>query len=150
MSTATILVVDDEELIRWSLREGLRNEGYEIFEAGTGAEAIEQFKRGVDLVNLTGESLSSIGKRVGSINENIASLTRSAQEQASGIGEINSAVRSMDQITQQNAALMEEANASVQSLSAISGRLAALIGRFRIAGSQQNATPASRMKKTAA
>lgn len=107
-------------------------------------------KRGVDLVNLTGESLSSIGKRVGSINENIASLTRSAQEQASGIGEINSAVRSMDQITQQNAALMEEANASVQSLSAISGRLAALIGRFRIAGSQQNATPASRMKKTAA
>ena len=52
MSNATILVVDDEELIRWSLREGLRNEGYEIFEAGTGAEAIEQFKRGVDLVLL--------------------------------------------------------------------------------------------------
>jgi two-component system response regulator AtoC len=52
MPNATILVVDDEELIRWSLREGLQNEGYEILEAGTGTEAIEQFKRGVDLVLL--------------------------------------------------------------------------------------------------
>jgi DNA-binding NtrC family response regulator len=52
MSNATILVVDDEDLIRWSLREGLQNEGYEILEAGTGNEAIEQFKRGVDLVLL--------------------------------------------------------------------------------------------------
>ena len=52
MTNATVLVVDDEELIRWSLREGLKPEGYEIFEAGTGREAIEQFKRGVDLVLL--------------------------------------------------------------------------------------------------
>ena len=106
-------------------------------------------KRGVDLVNLTGESLSSIGKRVGSINENIASLTQSAQEQASGIGEINSAVRSMDQITQQNAALMEEANASVESLSAISGRLAALVGRFRITGTPRDASRPARARKAA-
>ncbi|MGW9232334.1 methyl-accepting chemotaxis protein [Pseudorhizobium sp. NPDC055634] len=106
-------------------------------------------KRGVDLVNLTGESLSSIGKRVGSINENIASLTQSAQEQASGIGEINSAVRSMDQITQQNAALMEEANASVESLSAISGRLAALVGRFRITGTPRDASRPTRVGKAA-
>ena len=52
MANATILVVDDEELIRWSLREGLTAEGYEILEAGTGREALEQFKHGVDLVLL--------------------------------------------------------------------------------------------------
>jgi DNA-binding NtrC family response regulator len=52
MSNATILVVDDEDLIRWSLREGLKREGYEILEAGTGAEALQQFKQGVDLVLL--------------------------------------------------------------------------------------------------
>jgi two-component system response regulator AtoC len=52
MSNATILVVDDEELIRWSLREGLQNEGYEILEAGTGKEALDKFKEGVDLVLL--------------------------------------------------------------------------------------------------
>ena len=52
MSNATILIVDDEELIRWSLRERLKADGYDIVEAGTGKEAIEQFKDGVDLVLL--------------------------------------------------------------------------------------------------
>ena len=52
MPTATILIVDDEELIRWSLRERLKADGYDIVEAGTGKEALEQFKAGVDLVLL--------------------------------------------------------------------------------------------------
>ena len=52
MPHATILVVDDEELIRWSLRERLRSDGYHVLEAGTGQEAYEQFKEGVDLVLL--------------------------------------------------------------------------------------------------
>src|SRR5918993_413734 len=52
MANATVLVVDDEELIRWSLRERLKDDGYEILEAGTGREALEQFKDGVDLVLL--------------------------------------------------------------------------------------------------
>ena len=52
MSNAAILIVDDEELIRWSLHERLKIDGYEIVEAGTGKEAIERFKAGVDLVLL--------------------------------------------------------------------------------------------------
>jgi two-component system response regulator AtoC len=52
MANATVLVVDDEDLIRWSLRERLRTEGYEVLEAGTGRAALEQFKEGVDLVLL--------------------------------------------------------------------------------------------------
>ena len=52
MVDATVLIVDDEELIRWSLRERLQADGYDILEAGTGSEALEQFKAGVDLVLL--------------------------------------------------------------------------------------------------
>ena len=52
MPHATVLIVDDENLIRWSLRERLRSDGYDILEAGTGQAALEQFKDGVDLVLL--------------------------------------------------------------------------------------------------
>ena len=52
MAHATVLVVDDEDLIRWSLRERLSADGYSIREAGTGAEAMELFREGVDLVLL--------------------------------------------------------------------------------------------------
>jgi DNA-binding NtrC family response regulator len=52
MTDAAILIVDDEDLIRWSLRERLRTEGYTTHEAGTGAEAMEIFRGGVDLVLL--------------------------------------------------------------------------------------------------
>ena len=49
---ATILVVDDEELIRWSLASRLGDEGYRVVEAGTVAQALERFREGVDLVLL--------------------------------------------------------------------------------------------------
>lgn len=36
----TILVVDDEPLIRWAVREGLESAGYQVIEAGSAREAL--------------------------------------------------------------------------------------------------------------
>ena len=52
MPKATILVVDDEALIRWSLTERLQAEGFEVLEAETGKAALEKLPEGVDLVLL--------------------------------------------------------------------------------------------------
>ena len=52
MVNATLLIVDDEELVRWSLRERFRRDGYTVVEAGTAAAAVEQARSGVDLVLL--------------------------------------------------------------------------------------------------
>jgi two-component system, NtrC family, response regulator AtoC len=47
-----VLVVDDERLIRWSLKERLNREGYDVLEAETGRVALQIFESGVDLVLL--------------------------------------------------------------------------------------------------
>jgi two-component system response regulator AtoC len=52
MPHPTILVVDDEPLIRWSLTERLRSGPFEVLEAETGAEALDKLREGVDLVLL--------------------------------------------------------------------------------------------------
>ena len=52
MQNATILVVDDEALIRWSLSERLKSDGYHVLEADTGSAALDRLRDGVDLVLL--------------------------------------------------------------------------------------------------
>src|SRR6185436_8559571 len=52
MPAATILVVDDEQLIRWSLKDRLTDEGYRVVEADTAASAVARSEEGVDLVLL--------------------------------------------------------------------------------------------------
>ncbi len=52
MPKATVLVVDDEALIRWSLAERLKAEGYNVLEADTGRAALEKLPEGLDLVLL--------------------------------------------------------------------------------------------------
>jgi len=48
-----ILVVDDEELVRWTLEQALTPDGHNVKAVGSGEEALEEFKRnGYDLVIL--------------------------------------------------------------------------------------------------
>jgi len=53
MTRRTVLIVDDEDLLRWSLRERFRQDGYTVLESGTAAAAIAEFGHGdVDVVLL--------------------------------------------------------------------------------------------------
>jgi DNA-binding NtrC family response regulator len=51
----TILVVDDEPLIRWAVREGLESAGFQVLEAGSAGEALAKLggaAAGVDVALL--------------------------------------------------------------------------------------------------
>ncbi|MGH7412356.1 MAG: sigma 54-interacting transcriptional regulator [Candidatus Methylomirabilis sp.] len=51
IGTRTILVVDDEESIRWALRKALEREGYRVVLASDGAEGLKRATEpGIDLV----------------------------------------------------------------------------------------------------
>src|SRR5437867_1252838 len=52
MQPPTILVVDDEQLIRWALNDRLTHEGYTVIEAETAKAALERHAEGVDLLLL--------------------------------------------------------------------------------------------------
>ncbi len=45
MSKGKILIVDDEQLIRWSFEKELTREGYEVITASSGEEGIDTFER---------------------------------------------------------------------------------------------------------
>lgn len=93
-----------------------------------------QVDNGVKLVAKTGEALTSIAKKVASINVVVGDIAMRAREQAASLQEVNTAVDQMDQMTQQNAAMAEEATAASHSLTKETEQLAVLMGQFKIGG----------------
>jgi DNA-binding response OmpR family regulator len=66
-----ILVVEDEESLRLFYEEELKSEGYEVFTAGNGKEAIEQLEKGkpdliiLDIVMPVMDGMEALGRMVG-------------------------------------------------------------------------------------
>lgn len=41
MTASRVLIIEDEKLLRWSLRQRLERDGYEVMEAATGREGLD-------------------------------------------------------------------------------------------------------------
>lgn len=49
MASPAVLIVDDEPLIRWSLRAHLQHAGFRVVDAETGRQALDRFDQEVGL-----------------------------------------------------------------------------------------------------
>jgi methyl-accepting chemotaxis protein len=90
----------------------------------------EQVGQGVSLVGQTGEALERIVRQVVEINQVMAEISASAQEQSTSLAAVNKAVNEMDQVTQQNAAMVEQSTAASLSLAQEAVHLGELVARF--------------------
>jgi len=102
----------------------------------------EQVGEGVRLVDETGKVLREIILQVSEINDAVAEIASSAEDQATSLQEVNTAVINLDQTTQQNAAMAEESTAASQLLASEADELAGLVGRFAIAAQPSQPNPA--------
>jgi len=92
----TILIIDDEKTIRWSLGEGLRKAGFEILEAASGEEGLQLFgDKSPDCVlldvRLPGIDGMEVLRRMREENPEIPVIIMTAY------GEVDTAVQSMKQ-----------------------------------------------------
>ena len=93
-------------------------------------DSVMKVETGTDLVNRSGETLSSIVTVVNDVSTMMAHITESAKEQSMGIAQVNTAVGQMDEMTQQNAALVEEGTAAAESMAQQARRLLQALAFF--------------------
>ncbi len=68
----------------------------------------EKSEQGVRISEKMAGNLSAIVEKTRQLDERIAEIAQSSQEQSEGINQINAAVANMDKITQSNAALAQQ------------------------------------------
>ena len=94
------------------------------------ADSSAQVSHGVSLVDRAGASLKLIVDSVDGISTLVSDISKSSQEQATGLKEINVGMTHLDTVTQQNAAMVEESSAAGMVLLGEAERLAELTQFF--------------------
>src|SRR5690606_15616501 len=94
----------------------------------------DQVEQGVKLMAETGEVSERIIVSVVEIDQLVAGIASSSQEQSIGLSAINTAVSEMDQGTQQNAAMVEQTTAAVHPLRSEASTLAEGVSAFVLTG----------------
>ena len=93
----------------------------------TSSERIEE---GVGRVGRTGETLSSLGRRVREIGAQVEEIADAASTQSENADEMNEMMGEIDRATQQNAAMFEETTAANLSLKGAASRMLGVVADF--------------------
>ncbi|MDD0809282.1 methyl-accepting chemotaxis protein [Curvibacter sp. RS43] len=93
-------------------------------------DSVSKVDIGARQADEAGRAMGEIVDQVQRVNDLIAEISHSTQEQASGIGQVNLAVSQLDEMTQQNAALVEQSAGAAESLKWQATRLAESVGVF--------------------
>src|SRR5262245_16852554 len=79
-------------------------------------ESTGQVRKGVDLVNKTGATLSDIGVAVKRVADIVAEIASASREQSEGVQQVDEMVTQMESVTQKNASLVDESTASLSAV----------------------------------
>ncbi|OXT02444.1 hypothetical protein B7H23_05985 [Notoacmeibacter marinus] len=91
-----------------------------------------QVRKGVELVDRTGESLQAIVEKAGVVDQIVASLASATVEHSRTVTDIQTSAKDLDQLTMQNAQMAEEGKDANQKLVDQARRLAAMLHRFEV------------------
>ncbi len=94
----------------------------------------ENVKRGVELVNRAGGSLSEIVSGVKRVADIVSEIAAANREQSTGVAEVENTVGMMEQVTQKNAQLVEETSNALTAVDQQTEELSALIRFFTLTG----------------
>ena len=106
---------------------------------GLIADSANQVRRGVTLVDRTGEALKAIAGSVSEIAELVSAIAVASRQQSANLVEINSALTQLDQSTQQNAARLEETTAASEGLTKDAVALVATVSHFKVSAPEHSA-----------
>ncbi len=93
--------------------------------------SVSSVEGGTQLVDSAGRTMQDIVQQVRGVTDVAGEISRSTQEQSSGIGQVNQAVTQLDQVTQQNAALVQQSAEAAEGLSVQAGQLELAVAAFR-------------------
>ena len=96
------------------------------------AGSVTKVENGVQIVNVTAESLEQIVEAITKAADLISEIAAASSEQAQGISQINQGLQQIEQVTQQNTASAEQTASAAEELSAQSNELRMLLTRFKL------------------
>lgn len=94
-------------------------------------ESIEKSRVGSEISRQVSEGLSGIVQKAREVDDIVAQISLSSQEQSQGVGLINTSVNQLDSVTQSNAAAAEQSASASEELRSQAGLLHELVSHLR-------------------